>query len=550
MRTFLSALLLVLLPAAAAAKDYRAERFDSRIEVLAGGSLRVTETIVIRFEEGTFTFFYRTIPTRRTDGIEFVSASMDGRQMPLGDGPGQVEVTRKDGLRIEWHFPATPPSTHTFELAYVAKGVAWSDGAHDLVAWRALPSEHDYRIGASRIEVVLPDSPVAPVKIEQRRVGSLSQTPGDARVLVNATDIGKNGWIEVSSAQRPGSVVALAPEWRQQQLRHASYRNPALMAAGLVLLGGLVVLYGMRQSYDPPPRDEATRTFSGPPDAAPPAIAGALTANGSSHLGHAMGALFRLASDGVLTIHEARGAFRSRKFTIARGRPSRPLARHEQALIDAIFSAKAASDREVPLDKARSHLVRHFSAFKKAVAAEMRDAGLYDEGRRQVRRRYMKFGIVLLILAGLAVVSLLPFAERIGGWPFFVPATLVALAVVSFILSAAHTPLSNDGVRRAAAWRAYQKQLRNVPKELTRADWARGTHSPADLLPFAVALGLAAAWSKIFKDGAAQLPPWFHAASAADANSGFVAFVGHGGAGSAGGGGGGGAAGGGGSGAG
>ena len=72
-------------------------------------------------------------------------------------------------------------------------------------------------------------------------------------------------------------------------------------------------------------------------------------------------------------------------------------------------------------------------------------------------------------------------------------------AVTSFIFSAAHTPLSNLGVRRAEAWRAYQKQLREVPKELRRADWS-GSRSPMRLLPFAVALGLAAAWSKIFKD--------------------------------------------------
>ena len=552
MRTFLSALILVLLPAVAAAKDYTAERFDSRIEVLHGGSLRVTETIVIRFEEGTFKFFYRTIPTRRTDGIDFVSASMDGRQMSVGEGEGQVEVRRKEGLRIQWNFPPTPPSTHTFELTYIAKGVAWSDGNHDLIAWQALPSEHSYRIGSSRIEVVLPESPLAEPVIEKRRVQSMSHTVSDARVLVTATNIDKNGWVQVTTPLRTGSVVVAAPNWQQRKLQHARYQTPSLVAAGLVLLAGLVVLYGMRQSYDSPPRDiHSPRTFSGPPDSTPPAIAGALTSNGTPHLQHAMGTLFTLASQGVLTIHEgAKGTFGTRHFTITRGRQRRSLAAHEQALIDGIFSAKAATEHEVPLDKARGHLVRHFSTFKKAVQEEMAAAGLYDAGRRHVRHRYNVFGIVLLVLAGVAFLSALPFVERFGGWPLLVAGTLAVLAVTSFIFAAAHTPLSNEGVRRAEAWRAYQKQLREVPKDVTRSDWARPAQSPADLLPFAVALGLAAAWSKIFKDRAAQLPPWFHAASPGDANSGFVAFVGTGGAGSGGGAGGGGAAGGGGSGAG
>ena len=291
--------------------------------------------------------------------------------------------------------------------------------------------------------------------------------------------------------------------------------------------------------------------FAGPPDSAAPAIAGALTTNGSLHLEHAMGTLFALASRGIIDIREeAKGAFGQRKFTIRKGHASRPLAPHEQALLHEVFSAKGASEREVPLDKARTHLVRHFSKLKAIVVREMTDEGLFDEGRRQVRRRYNVVGIVLLILAGIALVPAIVVVDRIGPWPFLVPLAIAILAVTSFIFSAAHTPLSNLGVRRAEAWRAYQKQLRDVPKDLRRADWTGG-RSPGDLLPLAVALGLAAAWAKIFKDRAAHLPPWFHAASAADANTGFVAFVGHGGAGTGGGaGGGGGAAGGGSSGAG
>ena len=64
MRTLLAALFVLVSLAGAApahASSYTAERFDSRIEVLAGGSLRVTETIVFRFESGTFTRVFRTI---------------------------------------------------------------------------------------------------------------------------------------------------------------------------------------------------------------------------------------------------------------------------------------------------------------------------------------------------------------------------------------------------------------------------------------------------------------------------------------------------------
>ena len=87
MRTLLAALFVIVSLAGASpahASSYTAERFDSRIDVLAGGSLRVTETIVFRFESGTFTRVFRTIPSRNTDGLEVIAASMDGADMPEG----------------------------------------------------------------------------------------------------------------------------------------------------------------------------------------------------------------------------------------------------------------------------------------------------------------------------------------------------------------------------------------------------------------------------------------------------------------------------------
>ena len=552
MRRLLAAVLLLLAPGLAHAKEYTAQKFDSRIEVLEGGSLRVTETIVVRFKDGSFTYFFRTVPTRRTDGVDFISASMDGQVFPAGEDAGQVEVRRQNGLRVEWHFSPISPSTHTFEVTYVAKGVARTTADRDVVGWRALPSEHAYRIETSRVEMALPSNPADPPAIEVRRVDTWTATHTDARVLVNANGIGKNGWVEVWARMPKGSVITAPPEWQQRQLRQLEYRTPSLIAAGMIMFAGIVLLFGIRQSYDSPPRGAHTgRTFNGPPDSVPPAIAGALITNGRSQLEHAMGTLFALASHGALAIHEEpRGPFGQRRFTVARGRVSRPLAPHEEALMTEVFSAKGASDGHVPLDKARTHLVRHFSKFKTIVEREMTDAGLFDAGRRQVRARYKVIGAGLIVLALLALIPALLLG--LGGWPFLIPSAVAVVAIMSFMFAAAHTPLSNEGVRRAEEWRAYQKQLREMPKEVTRADWAARMRSPAELLPLAVALGLAGAWSKIFKDRAAQLPPWFHAASASDANTGFVAFVGHGGAGTGGGagGGGGGAAGGGGSGAG
>src|SRR4029079_12645719 len=123
-------------------------------------------------------------------------------------------------------------------------------------------------------------------------------------------------------------------------------------------------------------------------------------------------------------------------------------------------------------------------------------------------------------LAGVSVMPAIALVERFGPAPMLVSLAIGIVAFASLMYGCAHTPLSNEGVRRAESWRAFQKHLRSVPNEL----------SPVDLLPFAVALGLANSWSKLFKSRGVPLPTWFHAASH-DPNKGFATFVAYGGAG-------------------
>ena len=73
-------LAMAVLPAGAA-KPYRAERFDSQIVVEPGGAIVVTETIRFAFGPDEFTYVYRELPSRRTDGLTILEASMDGVPM-------------------------------------------------------------------------------------------------------------------------------------------------------------------------------------------------------------------------------------------------------------------------------------------------------------------------------------------------------------------------------------------------------------------------------------------------------------------------------------
>ena len=214
MRTPTALLLLLLLTAGATAeaKSYSADRYDSRIVVLADGSLEVVETVVFRFEDGPFTYVFREIPTRRTDAIEVVSAAMDGRQLPIGKNTGEVEIRRGSPIHVRWHFAPRSNSNHTFVLTYRVRGVVQKSAGGDLLEWIALPTKHDYRIDSSEVIVEAPAAFASAPQIESRRVDISSVEPGRERDQLQASGIGTNGWIKAPIQFPDSRISAAAPQ--------------------------------------------------------------------------------------------------------------------------------------------------------------------------------------------------------------------------------------------------------------------------------------------------------------------------------------------------
>ena len=242
-----AAALLAPMPAAAAGPgNYKAQRFDVAAQV-DGGNLLVTETIVFEFQSGTFKRVWRDIPTARTDGIDIETASMDGESMPRGEGPGHILVSGDNGVRVEWQFQETGPSVHRFEVHYIARGVVYREGDHDVVRWRLLPNEHRYAIDESRSTIAASAAPSDPPTSESRRVGAISRTVSGREVTVLATALRQDGWVIAEVHYPPGSLVSSPPEW---QARHASAAALAPrweMGAAALFTGALVVLFAIRQ---------------------------------------------------------------------------------------------------------------------------------------------------------------------------------------------------------------------------------------------------------------------------------------------------------------
>jgi predicted membrane protein DUF2207 len=516
----LTAVILFFFAAAgsAVAKTYTADRFDSLIQVLPGGAIDVTETVIFRFEDGTFSYVFRELPTRRTDGIEIIAARMDERALPFGKEQDQVEVRRGDPIRVTWRFAPTSGATHTFTLRYVVRGVVRKQNGQDVLRWRALPGEHAYAIASSTIYVASPVAVAGAPDLDTRRVEDASATVDGQRIRVTARDIGRNGWIEIA-ARFPGTaIIAEPPLWQQRQLRAEELAPRWTMAAIAVGLAGLILLVGIRQRYDAPQREALAATVIDAPDQLPPAIAGAVTSNGRVALQHAIAALVSLADRGQLAIAEGTRRLGQRTFTVSRAGQTGNLAPHERTLLDIIF---VRIDDSVEFSKARSRLARHFRSFRHAIENELTAAGLIDPERQRIHRLYGRVSLAMIFLGIALMIGAATLVGEYGPWPLSIPGAVIVAAVIGFIFQGATTPLSNEGIRRRERWLAYQRHLHEVArcKSHLRVD------SPAHMLPIAVALGLASAWSKLIKRYPTATPAWFHSLSKAGDDGSFSAFI-------------------------
>jgi hypothetical protein len=148
-------------------------------------------------------------------------------------------------------------------------------------------------------------------------------------------------------------------------------------------------------------------------------------------------------------------------------------------------------------------MTRQFRKFSIPLQTSMLAAGLLDDGRRRgakAVRRYVADGVRT---RRLAVIPSGALAPRFGGWPFLICGALAIVAVLAASFYAAHTPLSNEGCGARSTGGRFAS---------TCATSARDRQpSPADgearrLLPLAVALGVAPAWSAHLKRHRAAAP--------------------------------------------
>ena len=530
MRSILRTLLVLVVLAglaagtgtAYAAKSYSADRFDVNIQVQPDGSALVTETVAFRFEGGPFTFAFRGLPTRYTDGISDIQVREGDRVYTQGGKTaGQYTLDSKNNsIETRWYFEPTSDAVRTFTLSYRVAGVVREEGGQAALRWGALPPDHDYAISSSRVTVTLP--PKANVERAQVLTGTADLQTGDQTVTLTARDIPRNHELVVGVWAPLAAFTNVPPAWQVTQARRAmedQARLPwgaaAAGALGLLGLGGLFAAWRRVPALPPVSRDIPMYSL---PDQLPPALAATLAKDSN---GAGLGTLLDLAKRGVVQIREREGQGvwgKKSIFEFVVRQPNAALAPFEQVILNEAF-AKSKQTGVVALEDLGKGLQSGRSRISEALKAELRQRGLMDPARERIRNQFYIWGGVLLFLALLVGVPAVILFRVAGVLPMIV---LFLIAIATFILGAMVSVRTAEGERIAAAWAAFQDFLKRI------AD-GRAPDAAQYLevyLPYAAAFGMEEKWMKRYANAQVGVPGWFSPLSPGNYSASWVAFSG------------------------
>jgi uncharacterized protein (TIGR04222 family) len=518
---------LLLTTPAFAAKSYYAERFDVQVDLQEDGSALITETVEFQFSGDPFTFVFREISARNTDGLTFLEASMDGNTMPQGTQPGQVEVEPADPLKITWHFAPTSNRSHIFALRYRAEGVV-RKGDADTLIWRAIPEDHEYPISYSRVTLTYPAE--ARLVEEPTLEGNFDTISEGDLIVLTAADIGEDEDLILTARFVPGSLTDRAPRWQtESEQRSAAVAKslPIGFMAGMAtfILGGLGLLtYARAQAREL--NIPAVIATAGPPSDLPPAIVGKLTKQGPTF----MGTIFDLAQRGALEVRQEKGLLGAKTYKLVRTDRAAPLQPYAQGLIDALFGPGQSA---INMNEIGGRLSMQSTPYEASLEQELLQRGWLDPERKHKRTRLtvravwimVASMIVFLVSAVGAGMSLnenspwLPWLVVLAG----ISVGLFVLSIPSLIYAQAYSVLTPAGEEQAARWKGFAEYLKRASKgkePAIRPDYFER------YLPYAAVFGLGTSWAKYFQNlGGVPLPIWFQSAAGSHADFGAMVAI-------------------------
>ena len=510
----LSVLIGIASPARAESKSLIWLRLDTEIDVLPNGDLRISETNVIRFTQGTFRWGFRDIDRRRLTDVRDIQATEEGQ-------PLRVELADTDDgmLRIKYYFsrPARDEQ-RTFTLRYTVSGALryYPDG--DQLFWVAVYADRaGFPVQNARVTVRLPAGAIAD-NAEVYGVRASLRGLSEGTVVAEALEpIPSGSEMEVRVQFPHGIVSGEPPPWQRafdERRRFEAFEKPrydliALLASLLIFFGGpaaVLALYYTR-GRDPNVGLVAQYLTEPPPDLSP-GLAGTLV-DETADIRDIVATLVDLARRGVLKISEyARpsmgGLLTTNDWRIEPGEHygQVSLQPHERALITALGIAQGGR----ALSDFRNQFYVHIPKIQAALYEALVEAGYYTRSPDQTRQTYRALANLVIVFAVIAFFLVVSFASDLTEWSICLPA---AIFVTGLALQAVarHMPLrTRKGAEMRMRAEAFKRYLSDIEK-YTQLQEAKDLFDK--YLPYAIAFGLDHSWMRKFATVNAPAPPWY-----------------------------------------
>lgn len=509
------AALLLAAPASADLGGFVIARFHADLTVRPDADLVVEERIDVDFLEPRHGI-YRTIPVNYTDPLGY-SYSLGLRVLDLTDGEGRAHkfVVQHAGRYIKVRIGdphRTVEGRVRYVLRYRVRDALGHFAQHDEIYWNVTGNEWNAAIERASATVHLP-APLPPDSLQAEafvgRFGSRERNttismpqPGTIAFVANRSFESLEG-LTIAVAWPRGHVAAPG----------AARRTMRFLADNWVLLAPVAVFAGLwlryrRRGVDLPAPASVMVRYEPPPGVTPGEI-GTLV-DERVDLRDITATLVNLAVRGHLVIRVERreillGLTHRDETIFERARKDfTGLLPHEVALLTGLFS----SGDVVEASDLKERFYKHLPGIRTSLYNRLVKTGQFTSHPGSVRTRYVLLGIAAGIV--VFVVGLLSVKFRGGIFPHAIAAPLVsagASAAVFFAFAPAMPRRTASGARLRAWARGFEEFIDRVESEKLERDRARNVFE--SLLPYAMALGVAARWARRFEGLYDQPPAWF-----------------------------------------
>ncbi len=484
---------LAALPVYAKTWDFQA--WDADITIAPDSTVTVRETQTFNFR-GEFSWVTRSLP--KTKGILFdqievfdqAGQALDSKSYDVNETPEEVIIKIKFDLE---------DTQATWTIKYRALNALGDFDDHDELYWNVVSSDRAVPIRYATATVHLPSS-FETSELRTRLLvgptGSIEESDSieivdGSTIKYNASDIPAYEDMTLVAGWPKGNVVFQTfaqeiPAWQKDWDSFWSWFKWFYFVSPLFLLFWMIRRW-RRLGRDPKGHGTIIPQYD-PPDAAPPAVVGAMM-DERADLKDITATIVDLAVRGFIKIEEEKkpGLLGGKSYTFVSTKPfagDQTLKKYERLLLEKLFAGRS----QVSLSTLKNKFYQDIKEIKKELYEEILRYGYFPSNPESVRLKYYIAAFVCAF---------------VGMFTLFVP---FAYAVILVIFARIMPRKTQKGVEAKEWAKGFNLYLKTAERFRVAAMTAETFER---FLPYAMIFGVEKQWANRFADIYREPPRWF-----------------------------------------